>query len=64
MSQGDDEGCRQPQHQPADGCCVALQTTDVKEDYILVIDADMIMREPFIPEDVGGCRACSPGLSL
>ncbi|KAK9863378.1 hypothetical protein WJX84_005251 [Apatococcus fuscideae] len=30
-----------------------LETTDVKEDYILVIDADMIMREPFIPEDVG-----------
>ena len=30
-----------------------LQTTDVKEDYILVIDADMIMRQPFVPEEVG-----------
>ncbi len=29
--------------------CVRVQV-DVKEDFVLVIDADMIMREPFIPE--------------
>jgi hypothetical protein len=27
-----------------------LAKNDVKEDYVLVIDADMIMREPFTPE--------------
>jgi hypothetical protein len=27
-----------------------MSKTDVKEDYVLVIDADMIMREPFLPE--------------
>lgn len=30
-----------------------LAKNDVKEDYVLVIDADMVMREPFLPE-VGG----------
>jgi hypothetical protein len=27
-----------------------MSKTDVKEDFVLVIDADMIMREPFVPE--------------
>lgn len=27
-----------------------MSRTDVKEDYVLVIDADMIMRERFVPE--------------
>lgn len=31
-----------------------LANNDVKEDYVLVIDADMVMREPFTPE----VRAC------
>ncbi|KAK9864376.1 hypothetical protein WJX84_004323, partial [Apatococcus fuscideae] len=35
-------------------------TTDVKEDYILVIDADMVMRQPFVPEEVG----VGPGWAL
>lgn len=30
-----------------------LAKNDVKEDYVLVIDADMVMRAPFTPE-VGG----------
>lgn len=30
-----------------------LAKNDVKEDYVLVIDADMIMREPFTPEEAG-----------
>lgn len=27
-----------------------LAKNDIKEDYVLIIDADMIMREPFLPE--------------
>ena len=30
-----------------------LQKVDVKEDYVLIIDADMIMRAPVIPADLG-----------
>lgn len=30
-----------------------LARNDVKEEYVLIIDADMIMRQPFIPEAVG-----------
>lgn len=32
-----------------------LAKNDIKEDYILVIDADMIMREPFLPDVRGLC---------
>jgi hypothetical protein len=30
-----------------------LAKTDVSEDFVLIIDADMIMRKPIIPKDVG-----------
>ncbi|GAB4815655.1 hypothetical protein N2152v2_002701 [Parachlorella kessleri] len=30
-----------------------MSKVEVKEDFVLVIDADMIMREPFIPEELG-----------
>lgn len=30
-----------------------LAKTDVLEDFVLIIDADMIMRKPIIPKDVG-----------
>ena len=30
-----------------------LQKVEVKEDYVLIIDADMIMRAPVIPADLG-----------
>jgi hypothetical protein len=30
-----------------------LARTDVKEDYVLIIDADMVMRAPFLPEPAG-----------
>lgn len=33
------------------GCDV--QNNDITEDYVLVIDADMIMRQPFYPEVMG-----------
>ncbi len=34
-----------------------MQDVEPEEDYILVIDADMIFRSPFIPEQMG----VSPG---
>ncbi|EFN59242.1 hypothetical protein CHLNCDRAFT_138234 [Chlorella variabilis] len=37
-----------------------LAKNDVKEEYVLVIDADMIMREPFTPEEAGA----KPGLAV
>ena len=39
------------------GLLFALQDVEPEEDYILVIDADMIFRSPFIPEKMG----VSPG---
>lgn len=33
-----------------------LARTDVKEEYVLIIDADMIMLSPFVPEVVGAAR--------
>jgi hypothetical protein len=37
-----------------------LANTDVKEDYVLVIDADMIMRRPILPQEVGA----APGTAI
>jgi len=37
-----------------------LARNDVKEDYVLIIDADMIMREPFLPDESGA----KPGLAV
>lgn len=33
-----------------------LARTDVKEDYVLIIDADMIMRRAFVPEELGASK--------
>ncbi|KAI8102669.1 hypothetical protein M9434_005468 [Picochlorum sp. BPE23] len=33
-----------------------LARTDVKEDYVLIIDADMIIRRPFVPEELGASK--------
>lgn len=30
-----------------------LAQNDIEEDFVLILDADMIMRAPFIPEDLG-----------
>ena len=37
-----------------------IARTDIKEDYILIIDADMIMRKAIIPDEVGA----SPGWAV
>ncbi len=37
-----------------------MQDVEPEEEYILVIDADMIMRSPFFPKAMG----VSPGISL
>ena len=38
---------------------LSVQDVEPEEDYILVIDADMIMRSPFFPKQLG----VSPGVS-
>ena len=48
--------------QSASHRCIAtarLAKNDVKEDYVLVIDADMIMREPFTPEVSSAACQCT-----
>ena len=40
-----------------------MQEVDVEEDYILVIDADMIMRSPFFPKAMGVAPGGSPLLA-
>ena len=37
-----------------------MQDVDVEEDYILVIDADMIMRSPFFPKALGVAPGTPP----
>ncbi len=43
-----------------------MQDVEPEEDYILVIDADMIFRSPFIPEQMGVSPGAlpTPGSSL